>query len=40
VILGVGIASKDACRKLAQFDRELNAGRTPMPPYLHREELN
>jgi hypothetical protein len=27
-------------RKLAHFDRELNAGRTPMPPHLHREELN
>jgi len=30
---------KDTGRKLAHFDRELNAGRTPMPPYLHREEL-
>jgi type IV secretory pathway VirB2 component (pilin) len=27
-------------RKLAHFDRELNAGRTQMPPHLHREELN
>ncbi|HKW19570.1 MAG TPA: hypothetical protein VJO35_18820 [Terriglobales bacterium] len=31
---------KDTGRKLAHFDRELNAGRTPMPPHLHREELN
>ena len=30
---------KDTGRKLAHFDRELNAGRTPMPPHLHREEL-
>jgi hypothetical protein len=26
-------------RRLAHFDRELNAGHTPMPPHLHREEL-
>lgn len=31
---------KDTGRKLAHFDRELNAGRTPMPPHSHREELN
>ena len=31
---------KDTGRKLAHFDRELNAGRTAMPPHLHREELN
>lgn len=31
---------KDTGRKLAHFDRELSAGRTPMPPHLHREELN
>ena len=31
---------KDTGRKLAHFDRELNAGRTPMPPHLHGEELN
>ena len=31
---------KDTGRKLAHFDRELNAGRTSMPPHLHREELN
>ena len=31
---------KDTGRKLAHFDRDLNAGRTPMPPHLHREELN
>jgi hypothetical protein len=30
---------KDTGRKLAHFDRELNAGRTPMPAHLHREEL-
>ncbi len=31
---------KDTGRKLAHFDRELNTGRTPMPPHVHREELN
>jgi len=31
---------KDTGRKLAHFDRELNAGHTPMPPHLHREELS
>jgi hypothetical protein len=31
---------KDTGRKLAHFDRELNAGRTAMPPHLHREELS
>src|SRR5713226_8652383 len=40
VNFGVGMASKDTGRKLAHFDRELNAGRTPIPPHLHREELN
>jgi hypothetical protein len=38
--LGRGFFLKDTGRKLAHFDRELNAGRTPMPPHLHREELN
>jgi hypothetical protein len=31
---------KDTGRKLAHFDRELNAGRTSMPLHRHREELN
>ena len=31
---------KDTGRKLAHFDRELNAGHTPMPPHVHREDLN
>jgi hypothetical protein len=31
---------KDTGRKLAHFDRELSAGRTPMPPHLHRGELS
>jgi hypothetical protein len=31
---------KDTGRKLAHFDRELNAGRTPMLPHLHREDLS
>jgi hypothetical protein len=31
---------KDTGRKLAHFDRELNAGRTPMPPHFHREDLS
>ena len=31
---------KDTGRKLAHYDRELNAGRTSMPPHLHREELS
>lgn len=30
---------KDTGDKLAHFDRELNAGRTSMPPNLHRENL-
>jgi hypothetical protein len=38
--LGRGFFLKDTGRKLAHFDRELNAGRTPMPPNLHREELD
>jgi hypothetical protein len=38
--LGRSFFLKDTGRKLAHFDRELNAGRTPMPPHLHREELN
>ncbi len=38
--LGRKFFLKDTGRKLAHFDRELNAGRTPMPPHLHREELN
>jgi hypothetical protein len=38
--LGRGFFLKDTGRKLAHFDRELNAGRTPMPAHLHREELN
>ena len=38
-VLGRKLFLKDTGRKLAHFDRELNAGRTPMPPHLHREEL-
>lgn len=38
--LGRRFFLKDTGRKLAHFDRELNAGRTAMPPHLHREELN
>jgi len=38
--LGRRFFLKDTGRKLAHFDRELNAGRTPMPPHLHRGELN
>jgi hypothetical protein len=38
--LGRRFFLKDTGRKLAHFDRELNAGGTPMPPHLHREELN
>ena len=38
--LGRRFFMKDTGRKLADLDRELNAGRTPMPPHLHREELN
>ena len=38
--LGRRFFLKDTGRKLAHFDRELNAGRTPMPPHLHREELH
>ena len=38
--LGRRFFLKDTGRKLAHFDRELNAGRTSMPPHLDREELN
>jgi hypothetical protein len=38
--LGRRFFLKDTGRKLAHFDRELNAGRTPMPPHLHRKELD
>ena len=38
--LGRRFFLKDTGSKLAHFDRELNAGRTPMPPHLHREGLN
>jgi hypothetical protein len=38
--LGRRFFLKDTGSKLAHFDRELNAGRTPMPPHLGREELN
>lgn len=38
--LGRRFFLKDTGSKLAHFDRELNAGRTPMPPHLHREELD
>ena len=38
--LGRRFFLKDTGRKLAHFDRELNAGGTPMPPHLHHEELN
>ena len=37
--LGRRFFLKDTGRKLAHFDRELNAGRTPMPPHLHRPDL-
>jgi len=33
---GFAEATKDTGSKLAHFDRELNAGRTPMPPHLGR----
>ena len=36
--LGRRFFLKDTGRKLAHFDRELNTGRTPMPPHLHRED--
>ena len=38
--LGRRFLLKDTGSKLAHFDRELNAGRTPMPPHLHREDVN
>ena len=38
--LGRRFFLKDTGSKLAHFDRELNAGRTAMPPHLRREELN
>ena len=38
--LGRRFFLKDTGSKLAHFDRELTAGRTPMPPHLNREELN
>ena len=38
--LGRRFFLKDTGRKLAHFDRELSAGRTPMPPHLHGGELN
>jgi hypothetical protein len=38
--LGRRFFLKDTGSKLAHFDRELNAGRTPMPPHLHREDMN
>jgi hypothetical protein len=31
---------KDTGRKLAHFDRELSAGRAPLPPHVHREDLS
>ena len=37
--LGRRFFLKDTGRKLAHFDCELNAGRTAMPPHLHREGL-
>ena len=37
--LGRRFFLKDTGRKRSHFDRELNAGGTPMPPRLHREEL-
>jgi len=37
--LGRRFFLKDTGRKLAHFDRQLNAGRTAMPPHLHREDL-
>lgn len=38
--LGRRFFLKDTGSKLAHFDRELNAGRTAMPPHLQREDLN
>lgn len=38
--LGRRFFLKDTGRKLAHFDRELNAGHTPMPAHLDREELD
>ncbi|HZS72296.1 MAG TPA: hypothetical protein VFA13_10690 [Candidatus Acidoferrum sp.] len=38
--LGRRFFLKDTGRKLAHFDRELNAGETPMPAQLDREESN
>ena len=38
--LGRRFFLKDTGRKLAHFDRELNAGRTGMPPHLHRQDLD
>lgn len=38
--LGRRFFLKDTGRKLAHFDRELNAGETAMPVQLDREELD
>ena len=38
--LGRRFFLKDTGRKLAHFDRELNAGRTPMSRQLYDEDLN
>jgi len=38
--LGRRFFLKDTGRKLAHFDRELNSGRTQMPPHLHSQELH
>jgi hypothetical protein len=38
--LGRRFFLKDTGRKLAHFDRELNAGETPMPALVEHEESN
>ncbi|MGH9352372.1 MAG: hypothetical protein ACRD2G_09455 [Terriglobia bacterium] len=38
--LGRRFFLKDTGRKLAHFDRELNAGETAMPAQLDRQEIN
>ena len=38
--LGRRFFLKDTGHKLAHLDRELNAGRTPMPTHLHHEDLS
>jgi hypothetical protein len=38
--LGRRFFLKDTGRKLAHLDRELNAGRTPLPRHLYHEEFD